>query len=307
MEKELYKNRSFSACIHAAYVLFATNLKVILRRTWLPVLLMSVALTFNVLFNLPDKHIHDLGMSHPMLTTSIMGAAFILNLLAEIWIMAVIAGLLNLRPLKANIVRALVLMGISLIITLAAIAIISFSQNFVLGFLISSKLVTPSMAGAAGVGITLLLVMLLLVFTLPFVFSTTKFLMDHEVRPSAIFKSDYRRGLRRWGMLFGALFFTTVIITILSFVLFVPFIILVTSQTINQIGMLNGDPSGVPGYFFWLLSVITLLTMFIFSYEIIWAMLVNYYVYGAIEAKEKLKEENNGLKNESSDLTETNK
>ncbi len=307
MEKELYKNRSFSACIHAAYVLFATNLKIILRRTWLPVLLMAVALTFNVLFNLPDKHIHDLGMSHPMVTASIMGTAFIINLLAEMWVTAVIASLVNQRPLKANLMRVLVIMGIGLIITLAAAGIINFSHSFVFSFLVSSKLATPSTAGAAGIAITLLLILLLLIFTLPFIFSTTKFLLDHEVRPSAMFKADYRRGFSRWGMLFGAMFFTVVIISILSFVIFVPFIILVTSQTINQLGMLNGDPSGVPGYFFWLLIAITLLTMFIFSYEIIWAMLVNYYVYGAIETKEKLKEENTSQEKESSNLTETAK
>lgn len=305
MEKELYKNRSFSACIKAAYVLFSTNLKTILKRTWLPVLIMAVTLTFNTLFNLPDKGIHDLGMAHPAVTATIMALATILSILAEVWILAVIARLLNQKPLKPNFFRGMILMGVSLIITFLVLFIINFGRSFIISFLISSKLATQSTALIAGMGISVLLVLLILIFYVPFVFSTTKYLLDHQTPLSAVFTTDYRRGLHHWGLLFGALFFTGMILIVLSAILLIPFFIIVVAQTINQLGMLDGDPTGVPGYFFWLLIVTTLVTMFIFTYGIIWAQLVAYYAYGSIEAKEELKADEKRKEENTDNLTET--
>jgi hypothetical protein len=61
------------------------------------------------------------------------------------------------------------------------------------------------------------------------------------------------------------------------------------AQTFNQLGMLDGDANGAPGYFFWLLTATSLLTMYVITYVVIWCLFLSYYIYGSIETKEKNK------------------
>lgn len=71
----------------------------------------------------------------------------------------------------------------------------------------------------------------------------------------------------------------------------IPLLVISMAQTLNQLGMLNGDANGVPDYFFWLLSATTLITMYVLTYAEVWLFLLSYYIYGSIETKEKNKKD----------------
>ena len=57
----LYKSRSFSSCILAAYQLMSKNLRNILKATWLPVLIYVFILASFLLINLPNEEVVALG------------------------------------------------------------------------------------------------------------------------------------------------------------------------------------------------------------------------------------------------------
>ena len=65
METELYKSRSHSACIKAAYILFSTHLTTVFKRTWLPVLVYSIVLAALIILYMPNKAWTDAGLSTP--------------------------------------------------------------------------------------------------------------------------------------------------------------------------------------------------------------------------------------------------
>lgn len=71
----------------------------------------------------------------------------------------------------------------------------------------------------------------------------------------------------------------------------IPLFIITIAQGVNQLGIIDGDQSGVPGYFPYLLFMTSVVTMFIFVYLSMWADFVLYYAYGSIEAIEKEKKE----------------
>ena len=65
MEKELiYKSRSFSSCILAAYKLLSENMKSIIRSTWLPVVLLGLFGGVCMALNVHNERIIQAGIAH---------------------------------------------------------------------------------------------------------------------------------------------------------------------------------------------------------------------------------------------------
>ena len=98
METELYKSRSFSSCIKAAYILIGTNIKAIFKSTWLPALfLYAMVLAASIMMEIPDKSLVDTGMARPIITSVIMLCIWILDIAIRnfTWFVASIISLLN--------------------------------------------------------------------------------------------------------------------------------------------------------------------------------------------------------------------
>jgi len=291
MEKDLYINRSFSACIKAAYVLFSSNMKTILKKTWLPALVCAIFFTATFLFSIPDKTIHDLGMSHYTITMILMAVIYLLSFIGNTWLVATVASLLNGRALKGNLFRSIMLTGVEIILMLLYSSIINFGNSFVTSFLISSKLATAPHALLFGHITTLVILLLIFVFSLPFAFSTTRYIINHDTGLPDVFRHGYKMGLRHWGYQFTTYFLAMLLLIIVMFVILIPLLVISMSQTFNQLGILNGDANGVPGYFFWLLSATTLITMYVLTYVEVWIFFLSYYIYGSIETKERNKKD----------------
>ena len=71
----------------------------------------------------------------------------------------------------------------------------------------------------------------------------------------------------------------------------IPLFVIIFGQAINQLGMLDGDADGTPSYFLILLIATAFITFFLLNYIFLWNALVQYYMYGSIEATDREKEQ----------------
>ena len=287
MKTELYTNKSTSACIKAAYTLLISTFKTTIKRLWLPALVNAALLTLLFLLYIPDKTFNEVGLSHPMITLLLITGCYILTVAANIWFMAAIASLLNGKKLNQNILRAIVVVGVGFIITGIGTFIINFGSSFFGSLVSSSHIASPEKSAAAGYIASVIILLLLYIFTLPLTFSSIRCQIDHRTKLTEIFRKGYRMGLRHWGFLFVTHLVATLLTFVACFIAFIPLLITILSQTINQLGMLNGDPSGVPGYFIYLLVATSLITMYILCFIGVWMFFISYYIYGSVEVKER--------------------
>ncbi|HCN54606.1 MAG TPA: hypothetical protein DIS88_12695 [Prevotella sp.] len=289
METELYKGRSFSGCIKAAYLLFNTNLRSILKKMWLPSLLWAVLATGLVLIYLPDKGIHDAGMAKPWTTLLLIGCMFLGEIFADIWFMARLQCLLNGLPIRKNFKRCAILTCILLGAGILFYLLLSMGTNLYMGQMVGKSATLGKMAASSIAAVVLLIA--ILVAVLPFEFSFIKYLIGETSKLKDVVTQDYRKGWRHWGFLMITTFISMLILIVLSSILFIPFSIILTAQVFNQLGMLDGDPNGAPSGFFAGVIAVTVLTLFIDAFLYIWYYFVLYYAYGSIEALEKERKE----------------
>ena len=74
-----------------------------------------------------------------------------------------------------------------------------------------------------------------------------------------------------------------------NIVFYLPMTILTGAQIYSQLGALDGDPVGVPGYFTPLFIIIATLVLFAYTYVSSWLFTSFVYLYGSIEHDEQEK------------------
>lgn len=290
METDLYKTRTVPACIGAAYILLTTNFKAIFRHTWLPILLCSLVGSSFLFLNMPDKTLYNWGMAHPLTVISAIYAMAIIILIIEMWVFSCVANLLNGNGMRKNLARSgnIFLFAVVMIIVLGAFAaglcyvVLAGKQNPVP--LVLRTVVT--LITTMGV-----LFLIFIVAVLPFDFSMYKYQIDHTTPVRNVFTKDYVTGFKRWWFIFGVGVLMDLILLVVGFIVSIPSLIITLGQTINQLGIMDGDPSGVPVYFPYLMIAVNALLSFLAGYVGVWAILAMAYCYGSIEASEKGKTE----------------
>ncbi len=128
-----------------------------------------------------------------------------------------------------------------------------------------------------------------LVFMLPLVYPTMRYLTTTDTRFFRILGSGYGQGLRHWGYIFSVLFVVALIASIILMVTTLPAIILLLAHMRSQAGALIGDPLGMPSYMSWLSLLVYTLAAFIQAYVIMAAFFPAYYMAGSIEQQELSK------------------
>ena len=128
-----------------------------------------------------------------------------------------------------------------------------------------------------------------LVFMLPLVYPTMRYLTTTDTRFFRILGSGYEQGLRHWGYIFSVLFVVALIASIILMVTTLPAIILLLAHMRSQAGALIGDPLGMPSYMSWLSLLVYTLAAFIQAYVILAAFFPAYYMAGSIEQQELSK------------------
>ena len=131
---------------------------------------------------------------------------------------------------------------------------------------------------------------ILIAFALPVINATMKYILQSGGYWKTI-GSYYGCGMRHWGSLFLVFFVSGLLTWLAGVVIMLPANILFLGNFSAQIGLLLGDPLGMPSYMPVLTYVTFVLCIFIFFYVSLPLMLHNYYAYGAIEAKEAENEQ----------------
>jgi hypothetical protein len=155
----------------------------------------------------------------------------------------------------------------------------AFSPQFVANHLITLT---------ATFSIGLLIIILL---SLPLFHVLMKYLMEAPCSYWHTLSTSYSRGMRHWGSLFVVFFVSTLLVEIAAFIIMLPAHILNIANQQAQMGVLIGDPLGMPSYMTTLTFITFMLCCFMEFYVSQVMLVHNYYIYGAIESKEQENEQ----------------
>ena len=288
MDKEtLYKNRSFSSCILAAYKLMGENIKTILSSTWLPFLLLAVFSSIAFVINIPHPAITSFALSHPLLTLIIWAACLLASIVCEIWAFARLSSMLNEKPRRWNFIRMALLWLNNLVIGIVVGGIIATLILLALRHLGCSpiKFIVDNwlLLTVAAVVVTLLF--------LPLIYINMRYIFNDGARYWADFPKSYKRGLRHLGLIFLTVLISGIICGIIVCVIFLPLFILQTALFFSSAGQLMGDAPGLPGYFPWLLGITFALTILLTCYVVIFQFIIQTFMYGSIEKQREERRE----------------
>ena len=128
--------------------------------------------------------------------------------------------------------------------------------------------------------------LLLIIGALPFAHVIPAYMLKEKGEKLSPWQA-YKQGLRHIGSLFSMGFLSCIMLLTLSFILIIPTLILAWAQVSSQLGALNGDPTGVPGYFSILLMVTLVATLFVLIYLCAWMYISYAYLYGAHQVQHK--------------------
>ena len=265
MEKEtLYKSRSFSSCIQAAYKLMSDNLKGIVRSTWLPVLILGVSTSLLVTLNIPSPSILEFGISHTALFFTLVGVALLGMILCSVWAMSRLMSMLNEHSRWWNFKRVL-------------IATLNFTAIFIVtyGILVAAFYWGIRYTGGSPAHfvndnylVVLAVSLLFILALLPLCYIIMRYLYDHQASFWREFPRTYTTGLRH-----------------LLFILHI-------ANMLSLYGVEMGDPSGLPSYFLPLLFFTTLLVTMVAWYLYFFEALTYLFMYGSIESQEEERRRN---------------
>lgn len=289
MEKELYKSRSFSACIQAALNLFVGNFKEVIQQTWLPALLYMLCWAGQItliLCNLPSYIFVSRVNSTPQ--NAIVSLLSLVSLILMIWLYARIFNLLNGYGFNKNLNRILKL--------IVAYIVFCIALGIVLTVFIIAFSVTAAMNNTPSVGIFYKMIIYILIFfiifailILPLFYFVMKYMMDDKVHIRKHFFGIMKCGYRHYGFIFATIFFAQLIYLLALTIVASPLIMLASPAIQSAIGVAGGDPADLPNDFPYLGYLASFIVGCVSILGNIWFYMVIYYMYGSIEAREKAR------------------
>lgn len=268
-----------------------------MRTTWLPVLIYGIFAGLSTICTLRTARVEVFAEKSPGLFLTLFYLAAISMLIFFIWAWGRLFSLLNGMTCKKSIARML-------ISYLCIVAIGCIFGVFVIGafwLLTRHNDVTPLEILKDNWLVCLICFIVFVLLALPLEYSFTQYMMKREANILPDLPKSYPTGLRHLGFIFITMLITGIITTIISIVITMPQTILVTAQTISAIGVLQGDPPGMPGYFIPLHGATTAITAIMFFYLSAFLLIVTVFMYGSIEKDEEEKISN--FKSQINDVT----
>lgn len=264
MEKEeLYKIRSASGCVTAAWKQCCTQLSVVFRRIWLPVTLFALfAAIYRALYYEQSQ-----WFSVQTELTVVMAICGVLMFACCAWSLSRLFQLFNGNGLAKNFKRC-------------AVALLSTCLLF-------------AVIGAAVYGITrltacnwwviLLSASILTILTLPFHYAHVRYVEESTDNYFQSIGTGLSRGYRYFGRVAAPSLLAVFILLVITAFLAIPAVLMSIAEADSRIGVTIGDPSGMPGSFVWLLSAVTFITVWLIFFAWHYMTVVNIYIYGSIE------------------------
>jgi len=277
METDIYKHRSAASCVASAYNLITANAKTVLRRTWLPVLIYAVASP--VVFLVATWHLNYVSYHEPMSVGVALALllAFVVGMVALVWLYARVYQLFNGLMLKHNVKRQIRWLVLLLVVGMA-LGVLTGGM----GYALASSQGGTSRWAFAGMAV---LAIVALVLLLPLLYVWPAYMLSTDDKPGRRMWQYYRVGFRHWGFIFTAMFVCAMIAALFSLIMALPTLILMIAHVISFSGFVGGDDLNLPAYFGLLDFSVTTLTMFLSTYVSIWMAIVGCYVYGSIKTK----------------------
>lgn len=289
METDLYKARSVQACFRAAYDLFTSNIKTIIKRTWKPALLLSALTSLYQIVLVNNSLTLSTGLRSVQETITNIATtttAAIACVAMSVWFYATITSLLNGRKRKENGLRILraTLLYIGLFAVLLIVTILLAGLAATLSLNKHSEGLLPA---TSTIAVAFVLFIAWCIIILPTAYSTIKYIMEPNLKVGSILGKPYRQGWRHWGFLFICALLTCIITCIGGLLTQSPSYIMLLALVVNKSGEAIGDASGLPSLFLPIFYVIDTLCTFVWCYVAIWVAMVYYYAYGSIKTKIK--------------------
>lgn len=292
MEQELYRSRNVSKCVKAAYTLFNTNFKHIFKKLWLPFLVLSMLLAWNLKIYFQSLAFPYGELQPDAFTFVIYGVGGIMSLVVYVWVMANVFNLLNAQGIKANVIKLLKIM----VVYLALVVLISIIMGIIVAgllFYFKPEDTTQGLMNGAVLlkvlTICFLLMVVIILLIIPIYYAFMQFMIEDGKLRSSFFPA-VKIGFKHWGFLFVVLFVLGLIMSIFISVMMMPVFILTISQVSSMKSMAMGDPSGLPSYFSWLYFITFVVVYFITMFLVTWGIFVLYYAYGSIKRNEMDRE-----------------
>ena len=196
-----------------------------------------------------------------------------------------------LKPSRRLAVRAIGGVTATLALTIGLFLVLTGLLGTVL-WLATSQLTQNLLTVMMAVACIAAIIMLL---ALPLFYALIKYVIEPQAKYWSALGSSYACGMRHWGMLFLVFFVSTLMVILCGLVVMLPANILFVANYKAQMGLLIGDPLGMPDYMTVLTFATFVLCSFLQFYTALPLILHNYYAYGSIEAKEQERKEQQKL------------
>ncbi len=125
----------------------------------------------------------------------------------------------------------------------------------------------------------------------PLAFTSTKYLFQDEARFWKLLGKDYAMAFRHLGFILVVVIVSVMVVFIAEYVLAQPAVVLSVANFQANIGVLNGDPLGMPGHIKYISAAVFLIAGFIQVYIRMSVIFTLYFMYGSIETQEVERKE----------------
>lgn len=282
IDKELFKVRSFSACLKSAFLTFCDNFGVITRNTWTAALVFALLNGLAYMIPEVDFHAKPSAIFVPLVLSVLSAIAGILVLC---WLSTRFVMLLRGGSLKQLYMHNLKLAGIYVALWLVYVLLNIGICSLLTGLL---KWVPATLTGMLAISTADLLVFCMA--CLPLVYTGMRYVVEENVSIREVFGRPYRMAWRYAGFMFITVFVTLIVLVPIIIVLGLPLHVLILAEQSNALGMALGDASGLPENFCLLEAAVSVAVGFLMAYVLMWVMLVNYYIYTSVESRMKGKD-----------------
>lgn len=281
---ELYKSRSYTACISEAFTTFAHNLKNIFLHVW------PFGVAAGIAMSLYATSVTDI------MTGGYSTARIVMNFIAVLLLIAAwtalgarAATLFNRRKTTWSMMRSA---RIALVVTVFQLAVGVLCG--LLAYIILGRSQAP--ADAAAVTVTSVTVnavyVIVNLLALPYEYVFAKYLIEPDAKLRHLLLKGYRTGLRHWGFIFTTTFLTALCLIICAVITSLPVVIIITARLVSVSGTAAfGDPAGLPAGFGVMQSGLFAAAAFIWAFIAVFTLFVDFFIYGSIETREKEKKE----------------
>lgn len=282
MTEELYTRRNIAECMNAAWTLLSTNISRVTKALWLPALLFAIINAFATPFftSLQLRNMQEQKTIFDLVSSFLFVVLFFL---AGSFINAKTFKLVNEQNMHFCFNRSLKTYAISYFLAFVFIILLLISINIGFYAVNTGKLGAITTLTIFSISLIILTLLFLILYS-PFSYVFTKYMVEPGSKLKHIW-IYYKIGFKNINFIITFLLLSCILVGIVYGITALPSVIVMLSARYSNEGILNGDPSGLPGYFPILNGAVGFITSFIITILMIWFAFAQYYMYASIETK----------------------